>query len=452
MLFACITLGFFCVALFKDKWPEDLRYALIKFLDNGDGSAATSGSGIGSGDAYSNGNKGAGVDTFMDEHSTKKTTSSTGTKKTALTQYSRDDPAAGTTGEPYKPPPSATKSNTATAETQQSADQDKPRPPPTVVVPQPTAEQKLINKEAAIMEELEQHLDNLSKYLKWNLPFKSDRDVAVHWSIPLSGTSLVDQILGKCYALVQAGDQPSHITGHEEELILNVLTEDDGNKYVNVDMGSLNGIKRAKDLHLATSNVADVIRSPYLYETALLFQGTSRYAKCFTMVRHPIDRAVDVFRQLKVSSTNPVFRSMTLEEYARSSFSENNWMVRFLANELDGEIDQHHLELAQHVLGRKCLIGLTEMFEESMRRFVKYFDWSSKASAEALAECEKGLEIAKHVSEDNFSTSMLADEKISKDLYKEGTEIYTLLAEKNSFDLELYKYARGLFQRQSLYS
>jgi hypothetical protein len=466
MLIACLSLAFVCMVLFKDRWPEDVRGALIKFLDNGEGNAK---------------NADSDADAFLNGHSSNKKKNTD-----AMLQFSRDDPASGTStamseylnGKPPKQTSTSSSdsdmvsANIAEAaggsgsSQSESSEQEegetsyryKARPPPkqaqipkTLVVPEPTDEQKTLNKEAALMEELEQHLDNLSKYLKWNLPYKSGRDVPFYWAVPLTGVSLVDQVLGKCYGLVQAADQASHIKGHEEDKILNVLTEENGELYVNVDMGSLAGINRAKELHLVTSNVPDVVRSSYFYETAILFQGTAKYGKCFTMMRDPIDRAVDVFRKLKASSTNPIFQSMTLEEYAKSSFIEENWMVRFLSNEMDGELENQHLELAQHVLGRKCLVGMTERFEESIGRFAKYYGWSNKVSKEELTKCKEDSEVAKLVNDDVFTTVNLGEE-ISKDDYKEGTDLRKILAEKNNLDIELYNYAKGLYHRQALYT
>lgn len=448
MLCACVLLGCLCMVLFKDRWPDDMRNALIKFLDSGDGDGNKSSS--------SSVENSADSGEFLKQHSSH----SHGNKhNTNLQQFSRDDPASGTSTamseylktQGKKPASHSPETSNASNIGDASAEDASPPGVSSKIIADLTEKEKNANKEAALMEVLEQHLDNLSKYLKWNLPYKSDRDVPYYWAVPMSGSLLVDQVLGKCYGLVQAAEQVSHIKGHEEDKILNVLIEDGGKKYVNVDMGTMGGIKRAQELHLTTSRVADLIRSPFVYEVAMLFSGTAKYGKCFTMVRNPIDRAVDVFRNVQSVTTNDVFKEMNIEEYAKSSFMEDNWMVRVLANEMDGKIEQHHLDLAQHVLGRKCLIGLTEKFEESILRFAHFFDWTSKVSKEQLETCEADLEIAKHVENQNFSNAD-AGSAIKKEDYKEGTELYTILEEKNSFDMELFRYAQGLFHRQELYS
>ena len=60
-----------------------------------------------------------------------------------------------------------------------------------------------------------------------------------------------------------------------------------------------------------------------------------------------------------------------------SSYAEDNWMVRFLTNEMSGAVYDRHLELAKQVLESKCVVGLLEEFSPSFKRFGQYFDWSA---------------------------------------------------------------------------
>lgn len=434
MLLSCFLLGCFCMILFRDRWPDDLRSAMIEYLSD-DRTNKSQGGG-----SY---NRDPEVDTFINSHSDGEKKKK---KAAQLTQYSRDDPASGTSTyiaeEMYK---TNQKSDGANSKNTQDESTEAAK-----IIPDPPKEQLSEQKEAALMEELEQHLDNLSKFLKWNLPYQSSRDLAVFWAVPNSGAAYVDDVLGKCYGLVQAADHLSVMKGHEEDKILNVVTEDTGKKYVNVNLGDVKGIKRAKQLRLATSNVANLVRSPYVYEIAALFTDSARYAKCFTMIQDPIDRAVDVFRKLKATSSNEIFKQMTLEEYAKSGFIEDNWMVRVLSNEMNEDVGEHHLDLARHVLGRKCLIGLTERFEDSIKRFSNYFDWGKDIEQVNLDMCQSDFEVFKHV--ENKNLSGVDNGGINKKDYAEGTELYNLLKAKNELDFQLYKYAESLYGRQSLYS
>ncbi len=479
MLFACIFLTCMCMILFKDRWPQDFRGALINLLDDGSHQAAASSAASDSVQSSTMNNvdtnnydHSGSVDEFINKHSSSSSGTPPSSSSSAAVQapnsYGYTKPNSNTitnansngANNEYTIIKNNGESNNTTigagTNSTDSNSSEPPqgqisRPPPELVVNVPSANEIQQNKDDARMEAFQQHLDNLSKYLKWNLPYKHERDVPMFWVVPLSGTALIDQVFGKCYGLVQAGDRKDLISGHEDEKILNVVTEADGTKYVNVNLGDLNGIKRAQDLRLTNAGVADVIRSSYLYESALLFQSSARYGKCFTMIRNPIERAVDVFRKLKQTSSNPVFASMTLEEYVKGPFCEDNWMVRFLTNEMEEQVEQIHLDLAKHVLGRKCFIGISEEFNESLRRFAKYFAWDKRSSNEAVSECMRQLEITKHVAEGEFSLDVMAP-KVPIHEYEEGTEVHRILSEKNGMDLELYEYAKQLYQRQSLYS
>ena len=171
-------------------------------------------------------------------------------------------------------------------------------------------------------------IEELSSFVKWNLPFKMDRDIPVYWHVPLSGTSIMNELLSTCYGLTQAGDNAGLLYGHQYDSTLSIVTNKDGGKYVNVDMGTIEGIERAKQLNLVNAGITDVIRTSHLYETASMFINTPKYGKCFALLRHPIERAIAVFQKLKTSSTNPVFQNMNIEEYAKSNYCEENWMTR----------------------------------------------------------------------------------------------------------------------------
>jgi len=415
LLVACILMSILCGILFIDRWPEDWRGVIIEYLENGRDDSDSSSSSVKDSDdplkAFRSQDSGAAGDD--DDHYSKygssyetykETHGKNKVGKTSSVSTSENDDASGSTAH---------------------------------------------MTEEQLNEEIEaQHIDSLSKYLKWNLPYKEDRDVPIHWHIPMTGTLLADKIFGHCYKLIQAADDVGLLLGHENDKILNVVTSEDGTKYVNVDMGSISGIKRANDLHLARSGTVNLIRTSYLYEAALLFENNAKYGKCFTILRDPIQRAIDVFYQLKQSS-NVVFQNMKFEEYVKSSYCEENWMVRFLSDEMEGELEQHHLDLSKHVLGRKCLVGLAEQFEESIKRFSHYFNWDKNISKDDLQKCEAELGVQNNLKNREFKSIVTPGIEVIQ--ISKGDELYSLLEEKNEYDIELYQYAMGLFNRQSLY-
>ena len=122
-------------------------------------------------------------------------------------------------------------------------------------------------------------------------------------------------------------------------------------KYVNVDMSNQAGIERAKRMGLGSSGYADVISSAFIFETSYLFKDIEQHGKCFTLLRHPVDRAVSLYHhyQLDESGANPntaKYKGMSIDEFA-DSVDENNWMVRFLANKRSGSLSWHDLEAAK---------------------------------------------------------------------------------------------------------
>ncbi len=420
LLFTCLVMCVVCGFLFADRWPEDWRGALIEVLEKGrPETSKTSASSTMEDDKVKDKKKDPLKEFYKgeddDDHYSKYGTS-------AIEQYEAMQKKKSKIH--HKPKEDV------------QDDDDKSHP--------------VTEKEKLIKENEKQHIDNLAKYLKWNLPFKKDRDVPLFWNIPLTGAMFVDEILGRCYKLVQAADDASILTGHEKDGILHVITvEPNSKKYVNVNMGSISGIKHAKDLHLASSGTVEVIRTPYyIYEADFLFEKTPNYGKCFTMMREPVERSIDVFYKLQESSTNVVFQNMTINEYVRSSYCEDNWMVRVLSNEMEGELKKEHLDLAKHILGRKFIIGITEDFEESVRRFAKYFHWDDEVSNDDLLKCQnEELEVSRNVKEGGIYPISKRTATV-----KHGDEVYKMLETKNSMDIQLYNYAKSLYKTQSIYS
>lgn len=110
-----------------------------------------------------------------------------------------------------------------------------------------------------------------------------------------------------------------------------------GARYINVDTSTLKGIERAKQLKLVETDV-DVITTPFIYEAAGIFDDSSRTGKCFTLLRHPVDRAISLYHHYQVDTTmtNPNishYRGMTIDQYS-NEVSENNWMGKSLKHVL----------------------------------------------------------------------------------------------------------------------
>ncbi|MFN9981242.1 MAG: hypothetical protein ACK53Y_15055, partial [bacterium] len=104
-----------------------------------------------------------------------------------------------------------------------------------------------------------------------------------------------------------------------------------GKRVVNVDMYKPPGIEKARKLKLVSSGLIDMIVSPYLYQVSTLFSSNHK-GRMFAVFRDPIERALSIhgFQEQLFLKQNPGKTFMSLEEYAKSSKIENNWMTRFI--------------------------------------------------------------------------------------------------------------------------
>ena len=270
-------------------------------------------------------------------------------------------------------------------------------------------------------------------------PFQRGIDVPFYWHVPRSGGGTVNDILGSCLHLTLAADAGGS-EGESGVEMLKVLHFSHEVNYLNVDTSTLKGIQRAQDLNLVPSGLADVVISPLLHDATTLFTPT-RKGRLFAILRDPVERAASLFYFIQdtqwkqPNSGNEQFASMTIDEFYEGGFAENNWMTRFLTNELTkGELTEEDLNIAKEVLRQKCLIGLLDSKGETFDRFQKYFGWRPKNGAEE--EClAKKLEWAWPMKHRHPSVET-------------GSGAYGLIVAQNTFDLQLYKYATELFKQQ----
>jgi len=268
--------------------------------------------------------------------------------------------------------------------------------------------------------------------------FRKRKDMPFFWHIPRVGGATMNDILGGCLSLTLASDAGG--AGHEMETELRVRKLGKGVSYLNVNTATKEGISRAAKLGLASSGKADVVLSTLLYPSSQMFSEDHK-ARMFTIFRHPIERAVSLFHFVQDTQwrRQKTFKkdlsSITIEEYFKNGMGENNWMTRFLSNQLTkGKLTEKDLQVAKEVLRRKCLIGLLSEKGESFARFEKYFGWSPKSDADK--EChEKKLQWAWPL-------------KHRHDEVEEGSELWNLIMESHKFDMKLYEYAQVLFHEQ----
>lgn len=209
---------------------------------------------------------------------------------------------------------------------------------------------------------------------------------------------------------------------------------------MNVDTSTHQGIARAKNLNLVSSGLAHVVISPLLHEALTLFTPTQK-GVMFAIFRHPVERAASLFyfiqdTQWKQPGTrDDRFADMSIETFYRNGFAENNWMTRFLTNELTkAELTDNDLEIAMGVIRQKCLVGLMEEKLETFARIQNHFGW--RPENEMDQNClEKKLESAWSMMHEHPGV-------------EENSRAWQLIANANKFDMKLYDYAKEIFDLQ----
>ncbi|KAL9178516.1 hypothetical protein ACHAXT_001854 [Thalassiosira profunda] len=264
-------------------------------------------------------------------------------------------------------------------------------------------------------------------------------DTAFFFHVPRAGGSTVKDIIGKCLKLVQSSEVGVR-DGHDADPKLQVL-ELHESRYVNVDTTTIPGIQRAVDLGLSSSGLANVVVSSYLHESAALFD-LAHQGRAFILLRDPIERATSMYWH-RVKEVGDLDASTTIEDYAQGNGIENNWMCRFLANRMTGELTKDDLEQAKEILKEKFLVGFLDDLEESVQRIMKFNGWKfSSDDTDKMREedCIKDL------------TSEVGGSNVNPNEYeipKRGSQAHALISWQTQFDAKLYSYAKELFDRQT---
>ena len=193
-------------------------------------------------------------------------------------------------------------------------------------------------------------------------------------------------------------------------------------------MTTISGLQRAKRLGLAQSRLADLIYSENFQHVADLFD-VKYQGRAFTFMRDPIERCLSLYQSL---SSRKSFQ-MTLGEFAQSELIIDNYMVRQLTGKENARLDERDLNIAKEILGKRVVIGLTSDPAGSFKRFQIFFGWKL-----------------------SFSQEKCANALLLKDWAKKGNQLQVmgggktmkLLRNVNEYDMELYAFAKELYQHQ----
>jgi len=232
-------------------------------------------------------------------------------------------------------------------------------------------------------------------------------------------------IASRCLGFVLAAEYGQAVTS--ERLKIVDLAKPKG-KFVNVDVTTSSGLKKAKKLGLAQSRLADLLYSDQFHQVADLFDNKYQ-GRAFTFVRDPVERCLSLYQSL---ASRKSFQ-MTLGEYAQSALVIDNWMVRQLVGKENVKLDERDLNVAKEILRDRVVVGLTSDPAGSFKRFRNFFDWKLSSSQEKCV-----------------------NDYLLKDWAKKGNQLQVMGGEKsmqllrnvNEYDIQLYEFAKELYQHQ----
>eukprot|EP00985_Skeletonema_marinoi_P017645 scaffold9736_cov144-Skeletonema_marinoi.AAC.14 len=333
--------------------------------------------------------------------------------------------------------------------------------------------QSIPNGDKSVTENLPQSEDyNQAAALEVSFPFyfsslsnlteeyRPGEETPYFWDVHFSGESIAEAIFSQCHNLVMAAEfglrQPEY---SEDELAQFIL---DGSRYVNVELNTKEGILRASNLGLAQNRLADVIISPYLHNIASQVFTTSDPGRLFALFRHPVDRALGMYHYLSKASWDPMFspevKKLTIEEFARSGYIENNWMTRFLVGKPKGKLTHSDMLLAKKIVKYKVLVGLYDELETSMSRFQRYFGWkdakktradTAKCRSKAISRGDKNVlgHPTSIKDREAFASIQSTNSYTDQDVIV-GNSAWKAIERQNVFDLELYAFAKRVYALQ----
>lgn len=312
------------------------------------------------------------------------------------------------------------------------------------------------------LEFLNRIQDELPKYDKlYSTVGEPTADIQpVLWDIGRSGSGTLKQILTYCFKLVLSSEMALN---HEEAQLLEIYsTEDNTGHYVNVNTETLEGLERARRVGMVDSNLVQVISTPYIAEAAQLFADKTRSGRIFVLLRHPVEQAHSNFlfrKTLPEGHPERLPEELSLSQYVESDLLPTNSLTRALLNvtENDGVVlTDLHILGAQKILEEQVLVGLLDSFDESVHMFAKYFGWgdtpatsitNTAPSSTASTSINQGTMNIDPVCIANFETSR--DNRDAHEQLPDDTTLeWKTIADRNYADIQLYIFARSLYERQ----
>jgi len=230
--------------------------------------------------------------------------------------------------------------------------------------------------------------------------------------VPRAKGGNIKTIMTKCYNLRRT----------EKRLNPESLTYIDG--VLNVDTQTRKGLANARQQNLIDLGFVDVIATSYFLDGTMIFNNNHK-GRAFTILQHPVMQAEKLFNSQEWGKNFP--------EYIESTQYIDNWVVRSLTNNKQGELTEDHLMVAKGILARKFFIGIEEYLEETIKRFEMYYEL--KQSSDGCANKYLIAEESSHTKSEAFHI-------------ERGSDEWTLVTQRDQYDLMLYYYALEVFAKQ----
>ena len=213
------------------------------------------------------------------------------------------------------------------------------------------------------------------------------------------------------------------------------MTPDRFGHFANVNTLTSDGIARADRIGLVDSGLAHLMVVTDLRDAAGLFIDRMRTGRVLTLLRDPVEQALsDYHYRQSLGPDNPLGLSMDtpLSEFAKSADLPTNAIVKGLTNITDSTlVTLAHLRAAKLILENYVVVGLLDEFDESVAYFHDYFGW----------------DFSDHLCVRNFQAAR--DNRNDHEHLDAQSVEHQTISDRNWADVELYRFARTLFQKRT---
>ena len=254
--------------------------------------------------------------------------------------------------------------------------------------------------------------------------------------LSFGGSDVLEDVVATCLGQRVASDLAGNTKAqiYTTEAHLRVVSID-GGSYLNVDLSTMAGVDRGRDIGLLSSGLVDSVVSPqFFYATTQLFDSAHQ-GRTVCMFRDPVTRELENYQDL----VDSIDQDISLEEYLRDFDLQENLIVRTITgNEYkDVPTTAEMLEKAKAIVRTKCLVGIYEQLAPSIARFEEYFGYGPIIDAPPSARpCIDRVR----------KNEERASRRVPK--VEEGDSSYQTIMDRNQFDFLLYEFAKVVWEEQ----